>query len=122
MSEFVISHYDSAPEREWQRLQIGLSRIELAATLRLTDQYFPETGAVCDIGGGPGRYCIELCKRGYQVTLFDLSEKLLRRAEQAFAAAGMSGIRVVHGDARDLRVFEDESFDAALCLGPPNIT
>jgi SAM-dependent methyltransferase len=68
----------------------------------LIERYFPKAGAVCDIGGGPGRYAIELRKRRYDVTLFDLSEKLLRRAEQAFVAAGTSGIRVVHGDARSV--------------------
>ena len=80
MSKFVRTHYDSAPVSEWKRLEVGLSRIEFASTLRLIEKYFPATGAICDIGSGPGRYAIELSKRGYQVTLFDLSEKLLQRA------------------------------------------
>ena len=111
-------YYDSASESEWERLDTGLSRIEFAATLRLMEKYFPASGAVCDIGSGPGCYAIELAKRGYQVTLFDLSEKLLERGEQAFAAAGISASQFVQGDARDLGVFADESFDAALQLGP----
>ena len=118
MSKCVRTHYDSAPESEWERLDAGLSRIEFASTLRLIEKYFPANGAVCDIGSGPGRYSIELTKRGYQVTLFDLSEKLLERGERAFASEGISATQFVQGDARDLGVFEDESFDAALHLGP----
>ena len=118
MSKYVRSFYDSAPEREWERLDAGLSRIEFASTLRLMEKYFPANGAVCDIGSGPGRYAIELAKRGYQVTLFDLSEKLLKKAELAFASEGIGAERFIQGDARDLGVFEEESFDAALLLGP----
>ncbi len=118
MSKCVRTYYDSAPEREWERLDNGLSRIEFASTLRLIEKYIPANGAVCDNGSGPGRYSIELTRRGYQVTLFDLSGKLLERAERAFASEGISGTRAVQGDARDLGVFEDESFDASLHLGP----
>ena len=118
MSEHVRNFYDSAQEREWERLETGLARIEFASTLRLIEKYFPASGAVCDIGSGPGRYSIELAKRGYQVTLLDLSGKLLEKAELAFASEGTDAERFVQGDARDLGVFEDESFDAALLLGP----
>ncbi len=118
MSKYVRNFYDSATEREWERLDAGLARIEFASTLQLIEKYFPANGAVCDIGSGPGRYSIELAKRGYRVTLFDLSRKLLERAERAFAADGVTAERYVQGDARDLGVFDDESFDAVLLLGP----
>ena len=54
MSKYVRSFYDSAQEREWERLETGLPRIEFASTLRLIEKYFPANGAVCDIGSGPG--------------------------------------------------------------------
>ena len=118
MSKHVRDYYDSAPEREWERLDTGPSRIEFASTLRLVEKYFPSSGAICDIGGGPGRYAIELARRGYRVTLFDLSGKLLERARLAFASEGIGAERFIRGNARDLDAFGDESFDAALLLGP----
>ena len=30
MSEYVRNYYDAAPEREWERLDAGLPRIEFA--------------------------------------------------------------------------------------------
>lgn len=118
MSKHVRNFYDSAPEREWERLDAGLPRIEFASTLRLIERYFPSNGAICDIGSGPGRYAIELARRGYRMTLCDLSEKLLERAERAFGSEGTTADRFFQGDALDLGVLEDESFDAALLLGP----
>ena len=118
MSKHVRNFYDSVPEREWGRLEAGLQRVEYASTLRLIEKYFPSNGAICDIGCGPGRYAIELARRGYRVALFDLSEKLLERAKKAFASEGITAERFIRGDARDLDAFEEESFDAVLLLGP----
>ena len=45
---------------------------------------------ILDIGCGTGRHAIELTKRGYQVTGFDLSEAQLRRAREKGEAAGVA--------------------------------
>ena len=45
---------------------------------------------ILDIACGTGRHAIELAKRGYQVTGFDLSEGQLRLAREKAAAAGVS--------------------------------
>jgi len=42
-----------------------------------------------DCGGGPGRYAVELARRGYRVTLFDLSEGNLALAREKAAEAGV---------------------------------
>ena len=73
MSQSVKDYYNKNAKMESERLDGGLCKIEFASTLGLIDRYFPKQGRVCDIGGGPGRYSIELLRRGYQVTLFDIS-------------------------------------------------
>ena len=45
--------------------------------------------AILDIGCGTGRHAIELARRGYRVTGFDLSEGQLRLAREKAAAAGV---------------------------------
>ena len=74
MSEVVKNFYNSNAKLEWERLDLPLCRIEFVSTLGLIDKYFPKRGRVCDIGGGPGRYAIELIRRGYAVTLLDISD------------------------------------------------
>jgi cyclopropane fatty-acyl-phospholipid synthase-like methyltransferase len=66
---------------------------------------------ILDIGCGTGRHDVELAKRGYRVTGFDLSEAQLRSAKKKAAAAGVD----VDFQRRDATLphFTQE-FDAAL--------
>jgi len=54
-----------------------------------------------DLACGQGWLTIPLAQRGFQVTGFDLSAELLKRAEQAAEQAGVK-IEWVRGDMRDL--------------------
>lgn len=60
-----------------------MCRVEFVSTRRLIDEYFPREGRVRNIGRGLGRYCVELIRRGYRVTLFDFSQQLVERARVA---------------------------------------
>ena len=118
MSDIVKRYYDEQVDEEWQRLQRPYRRFELLSTLRLVDAHFPRTGHVADIGGGPGRYTIELLRLGYRVTLVDLSEKAVAYAREKLGEQGLRAEEVRCADARDLSDFATSRFDAALCLGP----
>jgi SAM-dependent methyltransferase len=113
----VADLYDSAPDREWARLDER--RIEFGVTLRALEEFLPPAPAeVIDIGSGPGRYAIPLASQGYSLSLLDLSAECLKLAEAEAVRAGVSFERVELGNATQLRAFPDSSFDAALLLGP----
>jgi 2-polyprenyl-3-methyl-5-hydroxy-6-metoxy-1,4-benzoquinol methylase len=118
MSQWVRDYYNAHAENEQNRLDLPLCTIEFVSTLRLIDKYFPKQGRVCDIGGGPGRYTIELLRKGYLVTLFDLSEEEIRLAEVQLEKNGLSAEKLMIGDARDLSRLASETYEAALSLGP----
>ena len=118
MSRVVRDFYNASPAYEWERLARPYRRVEMASTLHLIGKYFPPAGEVADIGGGPGRYTIELLKRGYRVTLVDLSEGLLDIARQQIEAEGLAAESVVRADACHLDFLPDSSLDAALLMGP----
>jgi S-adenosylmethionine-dependent methyltransferase len=113
----VHEFYKNA-QREWDRLDIPLCRIEFASTLALIDTYFVKGMKVADIGGGPGRYTIELLKRGCQATLFDLTAENITLARTKVAETGLTADKFVVGDARDLSALGDQCFDGILALGP----
>lgn len=112
-----FEHYASGYEA--QRLQSGVSQIELARTQELVTRHLPPPPAmIFDVGGGPGVYACWLAKQGYEVHLVDatpLHVELARQASQAQPDTPLASVEV--GDARCLKR-PDESFDVVLLLGP----
>ena len=118
MSEIVRRYYDQSADVEWDRLADAYRRFEFESTCRLIDEHFPAKGRIADIGAGPGRYAIELIRRGYRVSLVDLSENAVALAQQKLAEAGLKAEAVACVDARNLSCLETATFDAGLLLGP----
>jgi ubiquinone/menaquinone biosynthesis C-methylase UbiE len=105
---------------EWRRLQIDpYHQIEFIVTLHFLKKYLPKEGLVLDAGGGPGRYTIELAKQGYDVVLLDIVPEMLKIARRQIKKAKVEDRvrQFVEGSVEDLSMFEDETFDAVLCLG-----
>lgn len=117
IAQYIENYYDRGAEREWERL--ARHRTEFVITLRVFEAHLPSPPArILDCGGGPGRYAIELARRGYQVTLFDLSAENLNLARAKADEAGVVLEDIRQGTALDLSAFADEYFDAVLLLGP----
>jgi ubiquinone/menaquinone biosynthesis C-methylase UbiE len=116
-SQWIERYYDRESESEWKRLE--RHRTEFAVTQRaLRDHLPPPPAKVLDCGGGPGRYAIELARRGYAVTLFDLSATNLCLAKRNVQSVGVQLAGFEHGMATDLSRFADRTFDAVLLMGP----
>ena len=118
MSSVIQDYYNQNAEREWGRPDTPLSKIEFASALYLIDKYFPHQGSVCDIGSGPGRYAIEMIRKGYAVTLFDLSEASIQIARDRLAELNLTARALIVGDARDLAQLGRAAFHAVLLMGP----
>ncbi len=68
---------------------------------------------IADIGAGTGRYSVELCHRGYDVTAVELVKhnlEILRSKHE--------NIKTWQGDARKLHFLNDGTFDITLLFGP----
>jgi SAM-dependent methyltransferase len=114
----IGQHYDENPEREWARLEAQCPT-EFAVTLRALAEYLPPPPAVVyDIGGGPGRYAIELARHGYTVTLVDLSQGLLDLGAKRAAEAEVTLAGTLHANALNLSALSSDSAGAVLLLGP----
>jgi S-adenosylmethionine-dependent methyltransferase len=114
----VEKYYDENAQMEWDRLGVR-HRAEFENTMRALGEFLPPAPArLIDIGGGPGRYAIDLARLGYHVTLVDLSGGNLGLAKQKAAEAGVKLDGFVHANALALTAFPAGSFDAALLLGP----
>ena len=71
----------------------------------------PPPARILDVGGGPGRYALDLQAAGYVVELVDVLEAHVAQAKSA-------GVKLATvGDARELEL-ADAAMDAVLLLGP----
>ena len=112
----VRDYYASFGEREWHRLDTAEGSVEFVVNTHFLERYLPPQGRVLDIGGGPGRYAAWLADRGHRVVLADLSPELLDIARHRLSSPLVE--EVTECDARDLSRWDDETFDAAVVLGP----
>jgi 2-polyprenyl-3-methyl-5-hydroxy-6-metoxy-1,4-benzoquinol methylase len=71
---------------------------------------------ILDIGCGTGRHSIELTRRGYKVTGIDLSDSLLKRANEKALEQNLK-IDFRQHDARELPFSEDYDLAIMICEG-----
>jgi 2-polyprenyl-3-methyl-5-hydroxy-6-metoxy-1,4-benzoquinol methylase len=114
------AYYDEYGDREWERLERGFySRLEYEETRHYLDRELPESGHLLDVGGGAGRYSVELAQQGYDVTLVDQSSRQVELAAEKASEHGVADSMTAQtGDVRELG-FAADTFDATLCLGGP---
>lgn len=75
--------------------------------------------SILDLGGGAGVYSFPLAKKGYKVTLADLSETLLAQANKRKEEEAVQNlISCDQVNATDLSCYKDQSFDVVLLFGP----
>ena len=113
--EIVSSFYDRADEdSRLKRSRHG--QLEYATTMSYIHRYTGRQSRVLEVGAGTGRYSVSLAKEGLDVTAVELVESNLRILREN--SRGIGNIRCCQGDATDLGMFEDDSFDVTLVLGP----
>ncbi len=123
MSDALVREfYTRQVRQEWRRLVMDAYHgLELNTTLHYLEKDLPKQGLILDAGGGPGRYTLELAKRGYEVVLLDATQANIDFARRMVKRYGIrTNVRdVTHGSIVDLSRYADGTFDAALCSGGP---
>jgi len=112
----VIRYYSAFDE--WGRLD--REPLEYLVNWYYIQKYLPQTGSLLDNGAGPGKYAMALARQGYQVTLTDLTPRVVEQAEEKARELALQdrfdGFYV--RDARHLEDLPSFYYDAALMLGP----
>ncbi|MBO4639951.1 MAG: class I SAM-dependent methyltransferase [Treponema sp.] len=123
--KYYYKHFD-----EKNRLRNDNSgKLEFLMTMRILEKNLPLLAdraggdgaeiSVLDLGGGAGVYSFPLAKKGYKVTLADLSETLLGQAKKQKEEDKVENlISCDQVNATDLSCYKDNSFDVVLLFGP----
>ncbi len=104
---------------EQHRLEKPEGRLEFDISMDIILGLLGKADKVLDLGGGAGRYSIELAKRGFRVTLADLSPRLLEQARRYIAENSIPSLQGIDNvNAIDISLYESGSFDAVILFGP----
>lgn len=117
----VRDFYNETAESEFYRtIKKPHGLLEFQTTEHFYKKYLQPGMRVLDAGGGPGRYTIDLAKKGAHVTLMDISDKELEvaRCKIKQYRVGKMVDSIDLGSITDLP-YKDNSFDMVLCTGGP---
>lgn len=91
------------------------SRVEFFTTMRYIEKYLTKDMRILDIGAGAGEYSLALAQRGFHVNALEFAQPNIHAFQ---AKINDLPIDLVEGDARNLSLYADQSFDMVLLMGP----
>ena len=111
----LLSDFYSGYDEEG-RLLSRHGSVEFLTTMRYIERYLRPGMRILEIGAATGRYSHTLARMGYSVDAVELVQHNIEIFE-ANTQAGET-VTVRQGDARDLRFFDENTYDITLLLGP----
>ena len=116
MINHVVENYENY--REENRLTTNNARkIEFITTTRIMNELLPANSKILDCAAGTGVYAFYLADKGHEVTATDITPRHIEVINNTLKDKSYKMNTAVL-DATDMSMFEDESFDIVLNMGP----
>ncbi|MGN1113837.1 MAG: class I SAM-dependent methyltransferase [Oscillospiraceae bacterium] len=116
MKDHIVESYENYKE-EYRLTTNNARRIEFLTTVRVMDELFKEKSKILDCAAGSGIYAFYLADKGHRVTACDITPRHIDIINKEKHNKGYEMPTAVL-DATDMSLFEDESFDVVLNMGP----
>lgn len=91
-------------------------KTEFILTTDYIDKYLKKGMKILELGAGTGAYSLLYASKGYEVDALEYVKEILDILKSKITKD--MNINPVLGDARDLSIYEDNTFDMVLNLGP----
>lgn len=120
--QHITAYYDQYAAREWTRFDESPGgAANLAIHRDLLAEFVSPGSTVLEIGAGPGRFTIELARRGCRVAVTDISPVQLDLNRTKVTEAGLQAhvASWQQADVVDLNMFGNDTFDVAVAFGGP---
>lgn len=109
----LITYYNKF--KEDKRLDTKHAQVEFLTSIKYISKYLKKDDKILDVGAGTGKYSIYFKNLGYDVT----SLELVKQNVNIFKSKRDSkNIPIYQGNATNLKIFDDNSFDIVLLFGP----
>ena len=111
--ENLIKYYNKFNEDKRLTHRHGI--VEFTTSIKYIEEYLSKMNnpKILDVGAGTGKYSIYLSNKGYDVTAVELVKHNLMTLK-----AKNSPVKAILGNAINLSMFSDNSFDMVLLFGP----
>lgn len=90
--------------------------IEFITTTHYIDKYLKQGDRILEVGAGTGAYSLYYANKGYQVDALELVQANVDVMKSKIKS-GMN-IKAIQGNALDLSMYKDNTFEVTLVLGP----
>lgn len=92
------------------------ARVEFLTTVHYIEKYLKSNSKILDIGAGAGEYSLYFSRKGYSVDAVELADANIKAFKSKLTPDDK--INLIQGNALDLSMYKDDSFDIVLLFGP----
>lgn len=90
--------------------------VEFITTTKYIDKYLKKGNRILEVGAGTGIYSLHYASKGYQVDALELVDANINILKSKITTN--MNINAIQGNALDLSMYKDNTFDITLVLGP----
>ena len=114
--EKILENYYNNYDEDSRLIRDKAHSIEYITTTKYIEKYLKKGDRIIEVGAGTGRYSINYAPKGYQVDSVELISKNLEILKSKITKD--MKINAIKGNCMDLSMYEDNTFDITLVLGP----
>lgn len=115
IEEILEKYYENRKEDK-RLIKDKAHQVEFLTTTRYVDRYLKKGDKILEIGAGTGRYSIHYAKKGYEVEAVELTKANIKVFQKQIE--DNMKIKIRQANALNLNMYEDNTFDVTLLLGP----
>lgn len=112
--KYIKQYYENYNEDG--RLEKKDQQVEFLTTIKYVEKYLNPGMKILEVGAGTGRYSLYFARNGFQVDAVELVEHNINIFKGKLSKE--DNISINQGNALDLHMYEENTFDVTLVLGP----
>lgn len=116
LDNVINNYYQDAYVEDERLTKDKMHRIEFITTTNYVDKYLKNGDRILEVGAGTGAYSLYYANKGYQVDAVELVRTNLDVLKSKIKDD--MNIKAIQGNALDLSMYSDNTFDVTLVLGP----
>ena len=116
LDNVLDEYYKDAYKEDDRLIKDKMHHIEFITTTHYIDKYLKVGDRILEVGAGTGAYSLFYANKGYQVDALELVQSNIDVLKSNIKEN--MNIKAIQGNAIDLSMYEDNTFDITLVLGP----